>query len=87
MVTNNNLILSIALIAKYIYNKSQELPSTQINQENRMSRSIKHEKTHGFLDNISKLRKFRKEIRANKTQMLNDIETLTGKAFIPAQEY
>ena len=52
-----------------------------------MSRSIKHEKTHGFLDNISKLRKYRKEIRANKTQMLNDIETLTGKAFIPAQEY
>jgi|TARA_B100001173_G_C15565227_1_gene369788 hypothetical protein len=52
-----------------------------------MSRSIKQEKTHGFLDNISKLRKLRKEIRANKAQMLNDIETLTGKAFIPAQEY
>ena len=52
-----------------------------------MSRSIKQEKTHGFRDNISKLRKLRKEIRANKAQMLNDIETLTGKAFIPAQEY
>ena len=52
-----------------------------------MSRSIKQEKTHGFLDNISKLRKLRKEIRANKAQMLSDIETLTGKAFIPAQEY
>lgn len=52
-----------------------------------MSRSIKHEKTNGFLDNISKLRKFRKQIRANKIQMLNDIKSLTGKAFIPAQEY
>ena len=52
-----------------------------------MSRSIKQEKTHGFLDNISKLRKLRKEVRANKAQMLTDIETLTGKAFIPAQEY
>ena len=80
-------MLSIASIANYICNKSQVLSSTQFNQENKMSRSIKQEKTHGFLDNISKLRKLRKEIRANKAQMLNDIETLTGKAFIPAQEY
>jgi len=52
-----------------------------------MSRSVKHEKTQGFLDQVSKLRKIRREAREGKAQMLTDIETLTGLAFIPAQEY
>ena len=52
-----------------------------------MSRSVKHEKTQGFLDQVSKLRKLRREAREGKARMLADIETLTGLAFIPAQEY
>jgi hypothetical protein len=52
-----------------------------------MSRSVKHEKTQGFLDQVSKLRKHRRETREGKARMLTDIETLTGLAFIPAQEY
>ena len=51
-----------------------------------MSKSIKHEKTHGFLDDLSKTRKVRKQIRAMKTSMLNEIEMIAFPPTIPTAE-
>ena len=52
-----------------------------------MSRSVSHEKTHGFLEDLSKARKLRKQIRAMKTSMLNEIEMIAFPPVVPAQEF
>ena len=51
-----------------------------------MSKSIKHEKTHGFLEDLGKSRKLRKQIRAMKTSMLNEIDMLAFPPTIPTAE-
>lgn len=52
-----------------------------------MSKSIKHEKTHGFLEDLGKARKLRKQVRALKTSMLNEIEMIAFPPVVPAQEF
>jgi hypothetical protein len=81
--SDTNLLISIYSKCKPIYTFVEGY--TLIGEI--MSRSVKHEKTQGFLDQVSKLRKIRREAREGKARMLTDIETLTGLAFIPAQEY
>jgi hypothetical protein len=51
-----------------------------------MSKSIKHEKTHGFLDDLSKARKVRRQIRAMKTLMLNELDLLAFPPAVPTAE-
>ena len=42
-----------------------------------MSKSQKHEKTTGFLEDLGKARKLRHQVRAMKTSMLNEMETVS----------
>ena len=51
-----------------------------------MSKSVKHEKTHGFLDDLSRSRRLRKQIRAMKTSMLNEIEMIAFPPSVPTAE-
>ena len=51
-----------------------------------MSKSFKHEKTHGFLDELSKSRKVRRQVRAMKTAMLNEIELIANPPSFPTAE-
>jgi len=51
-----------------------------------MSKSVKHEKTHGFLDDLSKARRNRREVRAMKTSMLNELDMLAFPPTIPTAE-
>ena len=51
-----------------------------------MSKSYKHEKTHGFLDDLGKARKIRRQIRALKTTTLNEIDMITNPPTIPVAE-
>ena len=51
-----------------------------------MSKSFKHEKTHGYLDDLSKSRKIRRQIRAMKTSMLNELDLLAFPPAIPTAE-
>jgi len=51
-----------------------------------MSKSIKHEKTHGFLEDLGKARKVRRQIRAMKTSMLNELDLLAFPPSVPAAE-
>ena len=51
-----------------------------------MSKSVKHEKTHGFLDDLGKARRVRRQVRALKTSMLNEIEMIAFPPVIPAAE-
>jgi len=48
----------------------------------RMSKSIKHEKTQGYLDKLCKMKRERKHIRNMKAQLLDDIqEIFTPKVY------
>jgi len=48
----------------------------------RMSKSIKHEKTQGYLDKLCKIKRERKYIRNMKAQVLEDIqEIFTPKVY------
>ena len=49
-----------------------------------MSRSVKQQKSHGFLDHVSKIRKLRKQAKAFKEQLLIDIDLTDNLIF--AQE-
>ena len=51
-----------------------------------MSKSIKHEKTHGFLEDLGKARKIRRQVRAMKTSMLNELDLLAFPPTVPAAE-
>ena len=51
-----------------------------------MSKSFKHEKTQGYLDDLSKSRKLRRQIRAMKTSMLNELDRLAFPPTVPAAE-
>jgi len=44
-----------------------------------MSKSVKHEKTQGYLDKLCKMKRERKYIRNMKAQLLEDIQDI----FIP----
>ena len=52
-----------------------------------MSKSVKHEKTHGYLDDVSRVRKHRKFVRSMKTQLLDDIQELLISSPVVAQDY
>ena len=51
-----------------------------------MSRTYKQEKTQGYLDELGKSRKVRRQIRAMKTAMLNEIDMITTPPLIPTAE-
>ena len=51
-----------------------------------MSKSIKHEKTHGFLDDLGKARKVRRQVRALKTAMINEIDMIAFPPVVPATD-
>ena len=51
-----------------------------------MSKSFKHEKTQGYLDDLSKSRKLRRQIRAMKTSMLNELDLLAFPPTVPTAE-
>ena len=51
-----------------------------------MSRSYKQETTHGYLDELEKSRKVRRQIRAMKTAMLNEIDMITNSSVVPTAE-
>ena len=51
-----------------------------------MSKSIKHEKTHGFLEDLGKARKVRRQVRALKTAMINEIDMIAFPPVIPAAD-
>jgi hypothetical protein len=51
-----------------------------------MSKSYKHEKTQGFLDDLAKTRKVRRQVRALKTAMLNEIDMIANPPTIPTAE-
>ena len=50
-----------------------------------MSKTIRNEKTRGFLDKLQKMRKDRKEARDLKADQLFNIDFLEN--FTPAQEF
>jgi len=54
--------------------------------EESMSKSHKHEKTTGFLEDLGKARKHAREVRALKTQMLNDMDLLFNPPSFPTAE-
>ena len=51
-----------------------------------MSKSFKHEKTHGFLEDLGKARKVRRQVRALKTAMINEIDMIAFPPVIPAAD-
>ena len=54
--------------------------------EENMSKSQKHEKTTGYLEDLGKARKHAREVRAMKTTMLNEIDLLLNPPVIPTAE-
>ena len=52
-----------------------------------MSKSIKHVKTHGFLEDASRIRRKRKHVRSMKEQLINDIQELFVPSPVAAQDY
>jgi len=54
--------------------------------EERMSKSQKHEKTTGFLEDLGKARKHAREVRALKTQLLNEMDLLFNPPSFPTAE-
>ena len=51
-----------------------------------MSKSQKHFKTTGFLEDLGKARKLRHQVRAMKTSMLNEMDLLINPPTIPSAE-
>ncbi len=51
-----------------------------------MSKSQKHVKTTGFLEDLGKARKLRHQVRAMKTSMLNEMDLLINPPSIPSAE-
>jgi hypothetical protein len=52
-----------------------------------MSKSVKHERTTGFLDHLGKVRKIRAAVRALKTSMLNEVDMLLDPPEVHAQDF
>ncbi len=51
-----------------------------------MSKSQKHVKTTGFLEDLGKARKLRHQVRAMKTSMLNEIDMIANPPTVPTAE-
>ena len=52
-----------------------------------MSKSVKHEKTHGYLDELCRSRRERSRIRQLKSELIDELRNLDLFPFTPAQDF